>query len=314
MLNGIPPSKHVFESIKPFTASSDATFANLEIPLTTSTTKTQRKTAQELKARNQWILKADPKHSPFLKAAGISIVSLANNHAMDYGSGGLSQMITDLDTEGIVHAGAGNNSNIAAQPGIIELSNKKKAALLSVMGFLTRNALLKTSPATLDTAGVAVLSTGGRLDQAAKDKLSRWISAAHKQADYVVVGIHWGVERKNLPTPYQVALGRALIDAGADIVWGNHPHVLQGAELYNGHLIMYSMGNLISNLPAVTGMLQVKIADDRTQSAEFIPAVNRHGRIVITEGKAKESAIREMRNLCRLLLRRYPSTVSVPAL
>jgi len=314
MLNGIHPSDHVFEGIRSLTSDCDLAFGNLEIPLTTSTTKTDRKSEAEIKARNQWILKANPKHAPFIAAAGISIVSLANNHAMDYGAPGIAEMTSLLDANGISHAGAGSNSNVANRPAIVTLKNEKKVALLSVMGFLTKKALLKTTPATLSTAGIAVLNTGGKFDQPMRDKLARWISACRVKADYVVVGIHWGVERKSLPTPYQVSLGRALIDAGADIVWGNHPHVLQGAELYKGKLIMYSMGNLISNLPAETGFFRVQIQDDGLQTVAFTPAMNKLGRVTLAGMKQVAAKAKAMKELCRLLLRRYPSTVSVPAL
>lgn len=314
MLNGIRPSSKVFESVQGLIGANDLSFANLEIPLTKASTKTDRKTAVEIKARNQWILKADPNHARFIRHAGIFMVSLANNHAMDYGPDGLAEMTDLLDASHIGYAGAGLNSNRASRPSIAALPNGKKVALLSVMGFITRKALLKTTPATLDSPGIAVLNLGGKITQSIREKLNRWIQASHDKADYVVVGIHWGVERKNLPTPYQVALGRALIDAGADIVWGNHPHVLQGAELYKGRLIMYSMGNLISNLPATTGFFQVQIQDDGTQSVRFFPAKNSGGRVLMEPARNRQSRVKAMKSLCKLLLRRYPSAVSVPAL
>jgi poly-gamma-glutamate synthesis protein (capsule biosynthesis protein) len=314
MLNGIKPSKQVFQALQGLTRSSDLSFGNLEIPLTTAATRTDRKTELELKARTQWILKANPNHAPYIAEAGIRIVSLANNHAMDYGASGLKEMIDRLDQAKILHAGAGPQANAAMRPVIAELPNGRKLALLSVMGFLTKRALLKTTPATLASPGAAALNLNGSITQTAREKLRRWIQACRDTADYVVIGIHWGVERKNLPTAYQVALGRALVDAGADIVWGNHPHVLQGAEFYKGHLIMYSMGNLISNLPADTGFFQVRIGEGDALSARFIPARDSGGRVLMLSPNRRAAAIRSMRALCRLLLHRYPSPVSVPAL
>jgi len=259
-------------------------------------------------------LKADPKHAPFIRQAGISMVSLANNHAMDYGQGGLSQMAGLLDQNQILHAGAGFDAARALQPAFANLRNGKQVALLSALAFMTAPALRKTTPATVDTAGVAVLNLGGNINEKTRAKLARWIKLARDKADCVVVGIHWGIERKLLPTSYQVALGRALIDAGADIVWGNHPHVLQGAEMYKGHLIMYSMGNLISSLPATTGFFKVLIQADGSQEVRFIPARDSAGRVSLVKPAQRAAAIQSMRTLCRLLLRRYPSTVSVPAL
>ncbi len=314
MLNGIQPSSKVFAGIKGLTSRCDATIANLEIPLTNSKTRTSRKSEADLKAKNQWILKADPRHAPILAQAGFSMVSLANNHAMDYGANGLAEMTSLLDLNRICHAGAATTANLANAPTFLTLPNRKRIGMLSALAFMTPQALRKTTPATLTSAGVAVLSLGGAITKFTREKLTRWVQSARAGSDFVVVALHWGVERKPLPTAYQVSLGRALIDAGADIVWGNHPHVLQGAELYKGHLIMYSMGNLISPTPAKGGFFKVHISDDGTQAVEFYPSVVKEHRVSFTGGRGSFKAVLDMHALCKLLLQRYPSTVSVPAL
>ncbi len=314
MLNGIEPSPRVFAGITAQTTASDLTLANLEVPLTNASTKTARKPLAEVLQHNQFILKANPRHAPFIAAAGIGMVCLANNHAMDYGPAGLGQMLAALDQAKIAHAGAGLNSNAALRPTVVTVKNGVRVALLSALGFVTRSALLKTTPATLQSPGISVLSFGGRIDEKTRGKLKAWVDKARAKADLVIVAMHWGIERKPLPTPYQVSLGRALIDAGADIVWGAHPHVLEGAELYKGHLILYSTGNLISNLPAETGLFQVRIQADGSQHVQFVPARNKGGRILLKSGPQRLAGIRAMQGLCRLLLRRYPSAVSVPAL
>ena len=314
MLSGISPSPHVLEGIRKLTAQCDLSFANLEIPLTNATTKTPNKSPAELERKDQWILKADPKHAQFIRQCGITMVTLANNHAMDYGKRGLEQMIQELDANKIHHAGADRNSNAALRPSFSAVKGHKTVALLSVLAFVTPSALRKTTPATLNSAGVAVLSFGGTIGERAKEKLSRWISSARAKADIVIVGVHWGIERKPIPSPYQVTLGRAMIDAGADVVWGNHPHVLQGAEMYKKHLIMYSMGNLISNLPAQTGFFKLEFAADGSQTARFFPGRDAAGRVSLLKAGQREAAYQKMKALCRLLLHRYPSTVSAPAL
>ncbi len=314
MLNGIAPSPKVFANIRPLAAKSDLVFGNLEIPLTSSQTKTSRKSAAELLKKDQWILKANPEHAAFLANAGINAVSLANNHAMDYGPGGLSQMTSLLDKNHISHAGAGLNADQAMQGTVISSKNHKSVSLLSVMGFQTTGALLKTTPATLTSPGIGVLNLKGRMDSKVRSKLTGWIGRAKRKSEFVVVAIHWGVERKSIPNPYQVQLGRALVDAGADIVWGNHPHVLQGAELYRGKLIMYSMGNMISNLPAKGGFINDIIDDQGHQKVFFAPTEIRGGQIRTLSGPARTTATLEMKRLCQLLVKRYPSPVSTPAL
>ena len=314
MLNGITPSPKTFANIRPLAARCDLVFGNLEIPLTSSLTKTRRKSAKELLRKDQWILKANPGHAEFLAFSGIGAVSLANNHAMDYGTAGLNQMTSLLDRYHIYHAGAAENADEAMKCTVAIAKNKKSVSLLSVMGFQTTAALLKTTPATLNSAGIGVLNVHGRMDAQFKAKLKGWIGKAKIASDFVVVGIHWGVERKTIPTPYQVQLGRALIDAGADVVWGNHPHVLQGAEMYRGKLIIYSMGNMISNLPAKGGFIKDVIDDEGHQRVFFVPTEIRGGHILTPEGASRGVATSEMKELCQLLMKRYPSPVSTPPL
>ena len=314
MLNGIAPSSRTFAEIGSLSLKSDVVLGNLEIPLTTSTTKTSRKTLEELKRKDQWILKGDPNHVPFLKSTGISMVSLANNHAMDYGPKGLNQMMNGLDRAKISHAGAGQSAVEAMAPTIVKTRQGVRVALLSVLGFQTTKALLKTTPATLTSPGIGVLNLRGTFGPAIQKKLKGWIGRAHQNADIVVVAIHWGVERKHVPNPYQVQLGRLLIDSGADIVWGNHPHVLQGAEMYKDKLIMYSMGNFISNTPAQNGFFRLALDQDGSQTPIFYPGHVSGGRVQLISGPSKSAAFREMHRLCQLLLQHYPSPVSKPAL
>lgn len=257
MLNAVSPKAAPLHALAPQAAKHDAFFANLEIPLTNVRTATVRKTPKELKARDQYILKADPKHIASLKQAGITGVSLANNHAMDYGWRGLVQQDGALDAAGIPHAGAGKNAAVAARAATVA-AGKYRVALISSLAFMSRTALWKCTPATTKQPGIMVLPFNGVINDAARKKLKSWIGTARKDHDLVVVALHWGLERKPVPSPFQVALGRACIDAGADIVWGHHSHVLQAAELYQGRPIMYSLGNLVSPTPAASALFSVR--------------------------------------------------------
>ncbi len=312
MLNGINPSDGVFAGIAPISHKCDLFLGNLEIPLTNSTHRTTRKSALEILNRQQWVLKASPLHGPFLKKAGFGAVSLANNHAMDYGSTGLSQMIGALDKVGIKHAGAGKDVQQAMSG--TPIPRKKRLVLLSVMGFQTSKALFKTTPATSDSPGIGALDLKGSFNERTREDLRSWIGSARNNAEIVIVAIHWGTERKAVPNPYQVTLGRTLVDCGADVVWGNHPHVLQGAEFYKGKLIMYSMGNLISNLPSRTGFIKLTIDTGGQQKVDFIPAEIHGGSVSIVKPANQVRWKREMQGLCKLLLKRFPCAVSVPAL
>jgi poly-gamma-glutamate synthesis protein (capsule biosynthesis protein) len=314
MLNGIPPSPSTFAGIRQILQPADVAFANLEVPLTRSNTRTSRKSARELKKKDQWILRAWPEHAPFLRSAGIDAVSLGNNHAMDFGPDGLEEMRRLLLTNNIVAAGAGVNANDANRLAVYCHPDGTKIGMVSVLTFMSPGALRKTTPATLDSPGVAVLSFGGNIDVAAKTKLKRWILHARQECDKLVVAVHWGTERKTLPNPYQVALGRAIADAGADVVWGNHPHVLQGAEIYKGVPILYSLGNMISASPGDTGFVQVRF-EGRRAHLDFFPARIRGNRVAATPAAEALGDRLKFTELCTQIQQKYPNPYTcAPAL
>jgi poly-gamma-glutamate synthesis protein (capsule biosynthesis protein) len=130
----------------------------------------------------------------------------------------------------------------------------------------------------------------------------------------LVVGLHWGIERQTIPTAYQVTLGRACIDAGADIVWGNHPHVLQGAELYKGKPILYSMGNLISSKGGATGVVKIVYEDGQLKRSQFLPLMISDGRVQPVNGPHGQAAVKSYEKLCEAIQRHYPSKESLPFL
>lgn len=278
MLNGIPPGSGPLRGVASAFRAADFALANLETPLTSAKTATSRKSAQELKEKSQFVLKADPRHLASLKNAGIDLVSLANNHAMDYGARGLIQTRALLSRSKIVAAGAGANGPAAAKVAIVEGRDGFRLGLLSALAFVGRGALRKCSPAGA-APGVNVLAFDGKIDEKAMAKLERWVGAARGRCDYLVVALHWGIERQPRPTSYQKALGRAVIDAGADLVWGHHPHVLQPTETYRGRPILYSTGNLVSPLPGKTALFRLAIGRHRTASIMKLP-------VTIANGKA----------------------------
>jgi len=304
MLNGIAPSPKTFAGVERITKGADLTVANLEIPLTTARTPTLRKTAEELRRKDQWVLKADPRHGQHLASSGFDLVSLANNHAMDFGPAGLTQMTRTLEAVGIAYAGAGRHLNDALRPTIVTLPNGKRVGLISGMAFVTTAALQKVTPATPKEPGVNGLTFDGVIGTRARLRLGRYVAAAKRQCEFLIVGLHWGVERKQIPSRYQVDLGRAFAEAGADLVWGHHPHVLQGAELYRGVPILYSMGNLISPLPAQTGFARFSFG--RQITFDFLPARIRAGRVSALTGREAVAARIEFARLCGEVQRCYP--------
>lgn len=209
--------------VNPLFTQDDVTVANLETPITN----------QGIPASNkEFVYKSPPEAVPAMRAAGIDLVNLANNHSMDQGIEGLLDTFLLLDQNEIAYVGAGHDATRAFAPVIVERNGVK----LAFFGF-SRVVPEVSWYAGKNKPGIAV-SYDPKLAVEA-------IRAAREQADLVVVIAHWGKEREDYPVDHQKELARAYIDAGADLIIGGHPHVLQGFESYKDKWIAYSLGNFI---------------------------------------------------------------------
>ena len=178
-------------------------------------------------------LRGSPGWAAVMGSAGIDLVSLANNHLMDYGSSGLFSTIDALARAGIRYVGAGRNRREACSPIFVDVAGRRLA-------FLGRTAVIVSSPsyASNDSPGVAFLD---------REETAATIKSCRSEADLVIHLIHWGVEEYSYPSPTQRQLARQLVDAGVDVILGHHPHVLQGFEYCGQTLIAYSLGNFVFN-------------------------------------------------------------------
>lgn len=158
-------------------------------------------------------------------------VCLANNHMMDYGEMGLEHTIALLDEKKILHTGAGKNLVEAKKAFELNAGNTK----ITVLNFGWDEE--ETVTAKKDSAGCAP-----RFSKLILSEIAAW-KKKKAEDEKLVVCIHWGYEYNRLPQPLDVKLGHAMIDAGADLVIGHHPHVMQPKEIYNGKRIYYSMGD-----------------------------------------------------------------------
>jgi hypothetical protein len=307
MLNGILVKQRPLAKIAPMLCPASVAIANLEIPLTSAKLPTLNKSSADVKARNQFILKADPAHVAAIEAAGIDMVSLGNNHCMDYRAAGLKQMQAALAKHHVLFAGAGPDEAHALAPTIYTDRDGKRIGLISALAFVGSGALGHCTPAGATQSGIGTLSFGGLVGKDAKKALATMFAAAKARCDLLIVGLHWGIERQSVPTAYQVELGRACVDAGADIVWGNHPHVLEGAELYNGKPILYSMGNLISSKPGTTGIIKLVYDQGKLTARLFLPLSVGNGQVQPISGSAAKTAWKSFKALCTTLVKRYPS-------
>ncbi|MDH5302245.1 MAG: CapA family protein [Gammaproteobacteria bacterium] len=211
---------HAFEETRQLLRRSSLVFGNLEGPLATWGLTDGEKT---------YSFKSQPDESAAaLKYAGFDIVSLANNHALDYGVAGLVQTMQALDKVDINHVGAGLDLGQARTVKFERVGNRNIAFLAYSLTYP------ETFWATDKYAGVAFGD---------KAKIIEDIRIARKSADIVMVSMHWGRESTTELRPYQTEIGRAAIDAGASVVIGHHPHILQAIEPYKHGVILYSLGN-----------------------------------------------------------------------
>lgn len=234
--------------------AADITAGNLESAITVRGTP---------EADKEYVYRGPADSLPAMKEAGFDVLSLANNHSMDYGLVGLQDTMAALDEHGLKYMGVGHDESEAYAPAIIETKGFK-VAFIGIS-----NVIWKTYwKATKDRPGMAEAYDITRAIAA--------IEEADHQADLVVVLVHWGTEYTDRPEPYQVQKGRKFIDAGADLVIGSHPHVLQGFEAYNGRWIAYSLGNFVfsgtkSPRSAETGILNATCSKDGECSLQFQP-------------------------------------------
>ena len=231
--NGID---YLFERVRPLLGDADVTVANLECALTERGKPVYRKPL-----RHRWLglpylmfaFRAPPPMGASLVSGGISLVSLGNNHVMDYGPEGLEDTLAALDSFGIAHSGAGRDEAEARRPVVVEAAGKRLAFLSysNVHG-------IRPAPATPMRPGVA---------WATAEAVEADVRTAKKESDFVIVSLHSGTEYADSPAADQQSAAGAAVAAGAVLVLGHHPHVLQGWERVGEALIVYSLGNFVAD-------------------------------------------------------------------
>ncbi len=242
----------VFKGITGILTRADLAFVNLETPLTTSGDPQYWKDV---------VFKGDPRLAEAMADSGVDVVTMANNHAGDQGDSGLTDSLRHLRRAGLKVCGAGSDLATARLPRFFTVDGVRVAFLgftdVLPVGFPATSSSPGTSPGRSDVAAVK---------QAVRD--------AAKKADYVVVGWHWNYELTTAPSSLEAAEGKAVIDAGADLVIGHHPHVLQGVQAYHGGLIAWSTGNLVfdhqSGPCAETMLVRARLSKTRI-AVDLIP-------------------------------------------
>lgn len=250
-----------FELTKDILKQAQIVFGNLEGPLTDGGAAGTVK---------QYVFRSPPdKVAPALARAGFNVVSLANNHTLDYGPEGLEDTRAALEKAGIRHAGAGRNVTDARQP-VYMMANGTTVAFLAYS--LTFPEEFWAGP---DKPGTAF----GHEKHVRAD-----VATARQTADVVVVSFHWGQEGKTELRDYQTQLARAAIDSGASAVLGHHPHILQGVEHYKHGVILYSLGNFafgsFSNTATRSAIALLTFRDRQWRELRLVPLNVKNAEVV----------------------------------
>lgn len=263
--------------------ASDLSIINLETSITS---------AGQIWPDKQFNFRSNPANLDAMKAAGIDMVVLANNHVLDYDREGLTDTINHLRTREISYVGGGKNLEEALRGAIINKKGKKIGVL----------AFSRVIPHVGWYAGPNRSGVVGAYDGNTQAMFRR-IEEMKKEVDILVLSLHWGIERSLEPRPEDIKIAKAAIDAGVDIVMGHHPHVLQGVEIYKGKPIFYSLGNFVFGsadpLTRTTMIGQVLIKDRGLDKVKLIPCTIVNGRPVPLEGKEGQETILYMEELSK---------------
>ncbi len=236
----------------------------------------------------QFTFRAKPEAVSYLTDLGVDIVSLANNHAYDYGEQALLDTLNILKEEGIPYVGAGENEQEASAP-VYFIVNDMKIAILSATQ-IERLDNPDTKGATETSPGVFRCWNG--------EKLMQKVAEAKAESDFVIVYIHWGTENQEETDWAQNKQAPELVEAGADLIIGDHPHILQRIDIIDGVPVIYSLGNFWFNSRQIdTGMVKVTIAPEGIQSFQFIPCLQSGCKTMMLEGGEKERVLGEMRRM-----------------
>lgn len=222
----------------------------------------------------EFVFRCDTGALPVMADAGVEVANLANNHSGDHGPVALLDGRANLEANGIAPVGVGRDAGEATTPAMFELSGWR-VAVLGFGGVI---------PAWEWLAGE---ESPGMADGDTIETMVAAVEGASAEADLVVVTIHWGVERDLEPRPEDRERARALIEAGADVIFGHHPHRLQAMEMVEGSPVAWSLGNFVwpnlSPASSTTAAARVVVAPDGAIEACLVPAfISSPGRPEIT--------------------------------
>ena len=231
--------------------------------------------------------RAKPETANYLKEMGADLVNLANNHASDYGEVSLLDTLDVLDSVGIPHIGAGHDLEEASKPFYYNEGDL-------TIGIVSATQIEKLD--IPDTKG-ATESSAGVFRCWKIEPLLEVIREARQHCDFLVVFIHWGTENQEEIDWAQKDQGPKIAEAGADLIVGAHPHILQKIDVVDGVPVFYSLGNFLFNSKTIdTGLLEAVISPEGELSElKFLPALQSGCRTELLSGEEKERILAHLR-------------------
>lgn len=210
-------------------------------------------------ANKQYTFQCSPSYVTALKEMGVDVVSLANNHVLDYGKESLLETFATLDNAGILYGGAGETVERAEEVQVIEVNGRK-------YGFLAVSRVVPTGDWKVENSVPGVFSCYD------DNRLIELVEQASAECDFLAVYPHWGVEHASYPEDYQTKIAERCLAAGADVVVGSHTHCLQGVTFIEDKPVCYSLGNFVfgQNIDR-SAILKVTTAADGTVSYRYLP-------------------------------------------
>lgn len=256
--------------------NADIAMVNQEFPFSTRGVPMEGK---------EYTFRMEPSYVTVFNDLGIDIVTLANNHVLDYGKEALLDTFTTLDDAGIRYAGAGESKERAEELQTFEAGGK-------TIGILAASRVIPVVEWNVENEVPGVFTTydGTALCEA--------IQKAKQTCDFVAVYVHWGVEYQEYPEEYQRTLAKQYIDSGADFVVGTHTHCLQGIEYYKGKPVFYGLGNFgFGGTIEKTLAVRVTVSGDGGVECTLIPAKAANGCTVRLEGEEAAELYRYMEGI-----------------
>ena len=238
----------------------------------------------------EYNFRADPKHVHILTDMGADLVTLGNNHTYDYGEEGLLDTLNTLDQEGIPYIGAGKTQADAERAMILTIGDFRISILNAEI------ILFNANPPAQTAAG----DKPGTFDSYRPELLYDAVRRAKAESDYCIVVTHWGSEGKSTPNEKQLTVAKGAADAGADLIIGGHPHVLQGISHLGKVPVCYSLGNYLFHSGTYdTGVIQAvfRPSDRCLETLRFVPMQCRNMKVFTLSGAEKERLLNYMRSL-----------------